>query len=75
MRPTTYMPEVMVMRNVSATMLRIVRKMRRRSASRCADMATPPRRDVRPGGPAREGHNTGRYYRHGTGYANFRERR
>ena len=48
MRPTTYMPEVMVMRNVSATMLRIVRKMRRRSASRCADMATPPRRDVRP---------------------------
>src|SRR5919112_3021180 len=46
-RPTTYVPEVM--RNVSATMLRIVRKMRRRSASRRADMATPPRRDVRPG--------------------------
>jgi hypothetical protein len=45
-RPTTYVPEVM--RNVSATMLRIVRKMRRRSASRCADMATPPRRNVRP---------------------------
>jgi len=43
------MPEVM--RNVSAAMLRVVRKLRRQSASRCSDMATPPRRDGRPGGP------------------------
>jgi hypothetical protein len=53
-RPTTYVPEVM---RIFRTMLRIVRKMRRRSASRRADKATPPRRDVRPNPDAASGYN------------------